>query len=344
MSDAYTKAGVNRDTENETKKEMASALETTDKRVLNKIGAFATLFDGSFPEYRHPVLVLKTEEPGTKQLLAFKYDSVETICQDLINHLVNDAIVMGARPLSIQDCIIAGKVEKPVVVRMVRAFAQAAKDNECTLTGGETSWQPGTIEEGVYVLTASVVGVVEKDNIIDGGRIQEGDVVIALASSGVHTNGFSLVRKIMETSPEILKEEVGGKPFIEALLTPHRAYYNAVKDLFESEGLTGLAHITGGGIKENLDRILPKNLDAHIELSKIRILPIFHVLKDFGALEDSDMLRTFNMGVGLMAVVRPEFAEEAIAHIEAQGVEAYEVGVITDGSSQVSFEGELAWA
>src|SRR3989344_6673259 len=130
MSDAYTKAGVNRDTENETKKEMASALETTDKRVLNKIGAFATLFDGSFPEYRHPVLVLKTEEPGTKQLLAFKYDSIETICQDLINHLVNDAIVMGARPLSIQDCIICGKIEKPVVVRMVQAFALAAKDNE----------------------------------------------------------------------------------------------------------------------------------------------------------------------------------------------------------------------
>src|SRR3989344_9407161 len=151
---SYKASGVDRDTENETKEGMARALETSDQRVLNKIGAFASLFDCSFPEYRHPVLVLKTEEPGTKQLLAFKYNSIETICQDLINHLVNDAIVMGARPLSIQDCIICGKVEKPVVVRMVQAFAQEAKANECTLTGGETSWQPGTIGEGVYVLTA----------------------------------------------------------------------------------------------------------------------------------------------------------------------------------------------
>ena len=344
MSDAYTKAGVNRDTENETKKEMASALETTDKRVLNKIGAFATLFDGSFPEYRHPVLVLKTEEPGTKQLLAFKYNSIETICQDLINHLLNDAIVMGGRPLSIQDCIICGKVEKPVVVRMVQAFAQAAKDNECTLTGGETSWQPGTIGEGVYVLTASVVGVVERERIIDGARIRTGDSVLALASSGVHTNGYSLVRKIMETSPEIVKEEVGGKPFIEAILTPHRAYYKAVKDLFDNPELTGLAHITGGGIKENLNRILPPNVDARIDISRIRILPIFNTLKKFGRLEDADMLRTFNMGAGVMAVVRKEFAPQAIAHLEAQGVEAYEVGVITDGSGEVSFEGQLAWA
>src|SRR3989338_3492989 len=222
---SYKQAGVNRDTENETKEGMVSALETSDKRVLNKIGAFASLYDGAFPEYEHPVLVLKTEEPGTKQLLAFQYDKVESVCHDLVNHLVNDAIAMGAKPLSIQDCIVCGKVEKPIVLRMVKAFAEAAKNNECTLTGGETSWQPGTIAEGVYVLTASIVGVVDKKNIIDGGKIQKGDTVIALTSSGVHTNGISLVRKIMEASPEILKEEVGGKPFIEAILTPHRAYY-----------------------------------------------------------------------------------------------------------------------
>lgn len=343
-ADAYTKAGVNRDTENETKAAMASALETTDKRVLNKMGAFASLFDGLFQEYKHPVLVLKTEEPGTKQLLAFKYGSVETICADLINHLVNDCIVMGARPLSIQDCIICGKVEKPVVVRMVNAFAQAAKDNECTLTGGETSWQPGTIAEGVYVLTASIVGVVEKERIIDGSRIRTGDAVLALASSGVHTNGISLVRKIMEENPAILKEEVGGKPFIEAILTPHRAYYKAVKDLFDNLELAGLAHITGGGIKENLNRILPSNVDARIDASRIRILPVFKTLKKFGGLENADMLRTFNMGVGMMAVVRKEFAAQAIAHLGGQGIEAYEVGLIREGSGEVALEGELAWA
>ena len=340
---SYKSSGVNRDTENETKEGIASALETNDKRVLNKIGAFASLYDGAFPEYRHPVLVLKTEEPGTKQLLAQKYDKVESVCHDLINHLVNDCIVMGAKPLSIQDCIVCGKVEKPVVLRMVNAFAEAAQNNECVLTGGETSWQPGTIAEGVYVLTASIVGVVERERIIDGAKIQKGDVVIALTSSGVHTNGISLVRKIMEENPDILKEKAGGIPFIEAILTPHRAYYKVLKDLFTNDGLVGLAHITGGGIQENLNRILPEGLSASIDLAKIRILPVFQALKKFGGLEDADMLRTFNMGVGITAVVRKEFAEEAMAHIKAQGIEAYEVGAITEGNKTVQFTGELNW-
>lgn len=345
MSDplSYKSSGVNRDTENETKEGMASALETSDKRVLNKIGAFASLYDGAFPDYEHPVLVLKTEEPGTKQLLALQYDKFESICHDLVNHLVNDCIVMGAKPLSVQDCIVGGKVEKPVVLRMVNAFAEAAKDNECTLTGGETSWQPGTIAEGVYVLSASIVGVVEKARIVDGSKIKKGDIVLALTSSGVHTNGISLVRKIMEENPVILKEKVSGKPFIEAILTPHRAYYRTLKDLFTHDGLVGLAHITGGGIEENLNRILPDGLSASIDLSKIRILPVFGTLKKFGGLEDADMLRTFNMGVGITAVVRKEFSGEAIAHIKAQGVEAYEVGTIVEGNKTVTYTGELDW-
>lgn len=340
---AYTKAGVNRDTENETKEEMASALETSDPRVLNKIGAFASLYDGAFPEYKHPVLVFKTEEPGTKQLLALQNDSVESVCHDLINHLVNDAIVMGAKPLSIQDCIVCGKVEKPIVLRMVKAFAEAAKNNECTLTGGETSWQPGVIPEGTYILTASIVGVVEKERIIDGSKIQKGDTVLALASSGVHTNGVSLVRKIMETFPDILNETVGGKPFIQEILTPHRAYYLSLKELFGNDGLVGLAHITGGGIEENLNRILPENLDAKIDISKIRVLPVFMALKKYGSLEDRDMLRTFNMGVGIAAVVRPQFADTVIAHMKKFGIDAYEIGVITEGKKEVEFSGELQW-
>src|SRR3989338_6484884 len=341
---SYKSSGVNRDTENETKEGIASALQTADKRVLNQVGAFASLYDGEFPGYKHPVLVLKTEEPGTKQLLAQKYDKVESVCRDLINHLVNDCIVMGARPLSIQDCIICGKVEKPIVVRMVNAFAKAAKNNECTLTGGETSWQPGTIPEGTYILTASIVCIVEKERIIDGSKIREGDVVLALASSGVHTNGISLVRRIIEATPEIKNERIDGKSFIEAVLTPHRAYYRALKELFGKDGLVGLAHITGGGIKENLNRILPEDLNAKIDLTAIKILPIFGVLRKFGGLEDADMLRTFNMGVGITAVVRGAFVREAITHLKKSGVEAYEIGVIAKGTKDVDFSGRLSWS
>ncbi len=341
---SYKSSGVDRDTENETKEGMASALETSDARVLNKIGAFASLYDGAFPEYEHPVLVLKTEEPGSKQLLAMRYDKVENVCHDLVNHLVNDCIVMGAKPLSIQDCIVAGKVEKDIVLRMVRAFSDAAKENECSLTGGETSWQPNVIPEGTYVLTASIVGVVDKHKVIDGSRIQEGDTVLAFASSGVHTNGISLVRKIMEAAPAILKERVDGELFIDAVLTPHRAYYRVLKGLFDSEGLTGLAHITGGGIKENLNRILPAGLSAQVDLSKIRVLPLFSLLKRYGALDDADMLRTFNMGVGLAAVVRPEDSGRMMAHVVRMGIDAYEIGTITTGSGAVEFAGALQWS
>ncbi|MDO8514363.1 MAG: phosphoribosylformylglycinamidine cyclo-ligase [bacterium] len=340
---SYKKSGVDIDTANKTKRQIAEILQSNNARVLNKVGAFASLFDGSFPEYKHPILVLKTEEPGSKQKLAFEQGGIETICQDLVGHLVNDAIVMGARPLSVQDCIVCGKLEKEVVLNIVSALSAACKENGCVLTGGETSEQPGVVEAGTYILTASIVGVVERERIIDGSRIRAGDVVLALASNGVHTNGFSLVRKIIETSPEILKEKIGGKPFIEAVLTPHRAYYNCLKDLFQNDGLVGLAHITGGGIQENLNRILPASLNASIDLSKVRILPIFKTLKKFGDLEDADMLRTFNMGVGITAVVRKEFAEEAMAHIKSLGVEAYEVGTITEGNKTVTFTGELDW-
>ncbi|MEK7107202.1 MAG: AIR synthase-related protein, partial [Patescibacteria group bacterium] len=178
---------------------------------------------------------------------------------------------------------------------------------------------------------------------IDGSRIQKGDVVLSLASSGVHTNGFSLVRKILETAPDILKEQIDGKTFIEAVLTPHRAYYMVVKDLFLNDGLTGLAHITGGGIKENLNRILPEGLSAQIDLSKIKILPIFKTLKQFGTLEDADMLRPFNMGVGMTAVVHPSFVDEAITHLQKSGVDAYKIGEITEGDRTVDFISELRW-
>jgi len=344
MSLSYKKSGVDIDTANDTKRKMADILESTNARLLNRIGAFATLFDGRFPEYKHPVLVLKTEEPGSKQKLAFEHGSIETICRDLVNHLVNDAIVTGAKPLSIQDCIVCGKLEKDTVLKVVSAMSEAAKENGAILTGGETSEQPGVVDAGTYILTASIVGVVEKERVIDGSKIKKGDVVIALASSGVHTNGFSLVRNIMQEAPDITHEKVGGKPFMETLLTAHRSYYNSLKDLFENDGLTGLAHITGGGIGENLNRILPKDLNARVDLGAIRILPIFKTLKNFGQVDDADMLRTFNMGVGLMAIVREEFAGEAIAHIEATGTEAYPVGTIGEGSGEVEFTGELQWS
>src|SRR3989344_8537805 len=268
---SYKNSGVDIDVANSTKSNIAKILKVQNKKVLNRVGAFATLYDGTFPEYKHPVLVFKTEEPGTKQKLALENNSIETLCYDLIGHLINDAIVMGAKPLSIQDCIVCGKMEKHVVTKIVSSLAKACKENGCLLTGGETSEQPGVVPDGTYILTANITGVVEKDLIIDGSKIKEGDAVLALASSGVHTNGISLIRKIMKEFPEILKEKIDSRPFIQTVLIPHRCYYNSLKGLFGNKGLVGLAHITGGGIKENLNRNFPQNLNANIDAEKIKI-------------------------------------------------------------------------
>lgn len=341
MTITYKDSGVDIDKANETKSAMKSILQTNEKRVLNKVGAFSALYDINFPEYKNPVLVLKTEEPGSKQLLAFQYDKIESICFDTINHLINDCIVMGARPLTVQDAIICGKLESDKVKRMVQAFASACENQNCVLTGGETSEQPGVIPAGTYILTTSIVGIAEKDNIIDGTKITEGDIVLGLESSGLHTNGYTLVRKLIEQNPEIINTKIGDKTFLELILEPHRCYYQTIKDLFPKNIITGLAHITGGGIKENLNRILPDNLDAEIDLSKYQILPIFKFIKNLAGLDDAEMLRTFNMSIGLTMIVKPEYTNEVINFIKEKDVNCYEIGRIVKGNKEVKTIGQL---
>ncbi len=338
------KYDVDIDLANETKKEMAKTLATDDKRDLNRVGAFASLYDINYNEYTEPVLVLKTEEPGSKQIVAFKYDKIENVCFDMINHLVNDCIVMGAKPLTVQDAIICGKMDKEIVSRIVKAIFEACKRQGCVLTGGETSEQPNVIGKNTYILTSSIVGIVEKQNIIDGAAIEEGDVIIGLESSGIHTNGYTLVRKIMEENPEIMNEYVEGKTFIETILEPHRCYYTALKTLFEKPKMIhGLAHITGGGICENLNRILPVHLDAKIDLNSYRVLEIFKVLKKYGNIANEEMLRTFNLGVGMALVTSKGCMTDVIKHIQSQDIACTVIGEIVKGNQKVICTGELRW-
>ena len=312
-------------------------------RLLNRIGAFASLFEASFPGIEHPVLVLKTEEPGTKQRLAVEHGSYASICYDMINHLINDTIVMGATPVAVQDAIICGKLEPDVVAEMVKALAAACQEQECTLTGGETSEQPGVLPAGTYVLTSSMVGVVDKAKIIDGSAIREGDSVLALASNGLHTNGYSLVRRLIEAQPDIVDRDVAGESFLDAVLTPHRCYYHAVRGLFDNPGLHGMAHITGGGVAENVNRILPDDLAAQVDLSALRFPPVFKVIRDAGQVSDADMLRTFNMGVGLAMVASPRAVPEMRKHLKALGYDSLVCGNVVPGRGDVAFRGALNW-
>lgn len=338
-----SKYDVNIDLANEAKKDMVKALETNNKKVLNRVGAFASLYDINYDEYKDPVLVLKTEEPGSKQIIAAEYDKIENVCYDMINHLVNDCIVMGSKPLTVQDAIICGKMDKGIILRIVNAIAEACNNVGCVLTGGETSEQPGVLEAGKYILTSSIVGIVEKQNIVDGSDIRIGDVVIALESSGIHTNGYTLVRKIMKDNPAILDVYIGQRSFIDTILEPHRCYYNQLKDLFGKKLINGMAHITGGGIRENLNRILPIGVNAEIDLSQYEILDIFKVLRNWGDVEDDEMLRTFNLGVGLVLVTSLPNSQAVMAHLLNQGVNCKIIGKITEGEQKVVCTGKLKW-
>ena len=339
---SYSKAGIDITYTDTIKKEMAKHLETKDNRVLNGLGPFASLYDIRFPNIENPVLVLKSEEPGSKQKLAMEYGYTESICHDMINHLVNDIVVMGATPLAVLDTIVCGNAEKDTIKTLVKGVSDACRENECSLVGGETSIQPLVVDSGVYVLTSSIAGIVEKSKVIDGSAIEAGDVVLAIASNGLHTNVYSFVRLLMDKMPQIKLDKIDGLTFIEQIMKPHTPYYKAIKGLFDKNVIRGMAHITGGGIEGNLSRVIPDGLSAKIDLSKLRILKIFQYIRNSGNISDEEMLRTFNCGVGFNIVVNPKDKVEVMNHIN-RFYDCYEIGTIETGNSKVEFVNRMNW-
>ena len=338
----YGKAGVDISYTDSIKREMAAYLNSPNPRVLNALGPFASLYDILFDEIERPVLVLKSEEPGSKQKLAIQYGYTESICHDMVNHLVNDIIVMGAKPLAVLDTIICGNAEKDTIKSLVKGISEACRENECDLVGGETSVQPGVVDKGVYVLTASIAGIVDREKIIDGSKIRSGDKILALASNGLHTNGYSLVRHLMNAMPQIQNEKIGDETFFEAVMKPHTPYYSAVKGLFGNPSVHGMAHITGGGIEGNLSRIMPEGLSARINLENIAVPTVFKRIKSNGGIAEHEMLGTFNCGVGLIIVVEPG-AESAVLKALSGFHPCYAVGEVAEGTPSVAFFNHLKW-
>ena len=339
---SYSKAGIDITYTDTIKREMAKHLDTKYDRVLNGLGPFASLYDIKFQEIENPVLVLKSEEPGSKQKLAIEYGYSESICHDMVNHLVNDIVVMGAKPLAVLDTIVCGNAEADTIKTLVKGVSDACKENECSLVGGETSIQPLVVDPGVYVLTSSIAGIVERSKVIDGSQIKEGDAVLAIASNGLHTNGYSLVRLLMDKMPQIKLDKIDGLTFIEQIMKPHTPYYRSIKDLFDKDVIHGMAHITGGGIEGNLCRIIPEGLSAKIDLSKIKILDIFKYIRNNGNISDEEMLRTFNCGVGFNIVTNQK-DKAAVMHHVSRFYDCYEIGVIESGDRKVKFENRLNW-
>lgn len=332
---SYSRAGVDISYTDAMKKEMAGYLRTDDKRVLNGLGPFASLYDIHFPNLEDPVLVLKSEEPGSKQKLAMEYGYSESVCHDMINHLVNDIAVMGAKPLAVLDTIVCGNAEKETIRSFIKGISEACRENECTLVGGETSIQPEVVSKGVYILSSSIAGIVSRKHIIDGSAVEEGDTVLAVASNGLHTNGYSLVRMLMDKMPQIKLDKIEGETFIEQIMKPHTPYYKAISSLPYHSDTHGMAHITGGGIEGNVSRIIPDGLCAEINLTQLKTLPLFRYIKDIGSIDEKEMLSTFNCGVGLIIITNRKSADTIINHM-IDYHDCYEIGRIMRCSRQTT--------
>jgi phosphoribosylformylglycinamidine cyclo-ligase len=339
----YADTGVDIDATDAVKRRMVDSIDSGDPRVLNKLGAFASLVQGSFPGIEDPLLVIKTDEPGSKQKLAIELDRLQDLGRDLVNHTVNDVIVMGAQPMYVTDCIVCARLDADVVGLLVRGMAAACIDQGCVLIGGETSVQPGVVVEGLFVLSATVVGVVDRRAVIDGSAISADDVLLALVSNGLHTNGYTLVRELMERDPELRTKDIDGEPFLDVIMRPHSGYYPVLKDHFGQPGLHGMAHITGGGILDNLRRVLPAHVDAVVDLSQIPIPPVFAAIRQAGSIDDADMLRTFNLGVGLVCVCAADFASQLSDQLAAVGMRTRFIGEVQSGSGQARTIGSLSW-
>ncbi len=333
---AYARSGVNIDTAARALKNAGEDIRSTySERVLGRSGGFGGLFDASFPEIRHPVLVSSVDSVGTKVKVAAMAGRYETVGQDLVNHCVNDIAVMGARPLYFLDYLGTGKLEEWIFRQLIQGLAKACRENNCALIGGETAEMPGIYHGDDFDLAGAITGLVEKDAIIDGQDIVPGDLIYAWKSNGLHTNGFTLVRRVLFEEREMRLDDLipyAKRTVEEELLRVHPSYLAEIQELGR-ENTKGLAHITGGGLIDNLPRILPENCGAVIDATAWRPEPIFTVLQEWGEVGAKEAFRTFNMGIGMAVVVSPAHGERAAA------AGAFPIGEVVEGDGQVSFSG-----
>jgi phosphoribosylformylglycinamidine cyclo-ligase len=332
----YKTAGVDIDAGNETVRRIrALARSTFTAGVLSDIGSFGGLFQLESGRYREPVLVASADGVGTKLKVAFMTERHDTVGVDLVNHCVNDILVQGAEPLFFLDYLATGRLSPPVAQQIVDGIAAACRDNGCALLGGETAEMPGFYNDGEYDLAGFIVGVVDRERLISGRQILVGDVLVGVPSSGLHTNGFSLARHIiferLGLGVEAHVPELGGTVG-DALMEPHRSYARFIKPLLDGGRIKGMAHITGGGLTDNVPRVLPHGTAAVIDAASWESPPIFKWLQRNGQVPIDDMMRTFNMGMGLVIVTAREKAEPLIEELAARGGrDARVIGEIVPG-------------
>jgi phosphoribosylformylglycinamidine cyclo-ligase len=335
----YKAAGVDIDAGNETVRRIRTlARGTFTPGVLSEIGSFGGLFRLDRDRYEDPVLVSSADGVGTKLKVAFMTGRHDTVGADLVNHCVNDILVQGAEPLFFLDYLATGRLSPAVAEQVVTGVARGCKENGCALIGGETAEMPGFYADGEYDIAGFIVGAVDRASVIDGRSVVPGDVLIGLPSAGLHTNGYSLARRVLFDvagwTPDTFVRELG-TTVGDALLAPHRSYLSAVRPLIDRRCAKGLAHITGGGLTENVPRTLPEGCTAEIELRSWPVPPIFQLLQQHGGIAREEMFRAFNMGVGLVVVCASSDAEQAMALLREAG--AFRMGVVAAGERSVRY-------
>lgn len=337
---SYSDSGVDIDAATRATDRIKELARTTfNQRTLSEIGSFGGMFDGAFPNLAQPVLVASADGVGTKLKIAFATGIHNTVGRDLVNHCVNDILVQGARPLFFMDYIATGQLSVEIVASIIEGITDACRTNGCVLLGGETAEMPGFYNQGEYDIAGFIVGVVDREKVIDGKKIAAGDLLLALPSAGLHTNGYSLARKLFfevagyepQTQLPELNMTAGA-----ALLQPHLSYLRPLEALLDKGVVKGLAHITGGGLTDNIPRILPEGTAVQIEKGSWPVLPIFELMRTIGNVSPSEMYRTFNMGVGMVIVCAGDDAESIKTHLKDRGETCYEIGKVVSGDRDVS--------
>jgi phosphoribosylformylglycinamidine cyclo-ligase len=331
LSETYAQAGVNIDEGDQFVRLIRRPVRSTfSSRVLGDIGGFGGLFDARFKSLKHPVLVSSVDGVGTKLSVAQAMGKHDTVGQDLVNHCVNDILVLGARPLFFLDYFATGRLKADVAAEVVAGFVRGCRENRCSLVGGETAEMPGFYEEGQYDLAGTIVGVVDKEEIIDGKKVKRGDVLVGLPSTGLHTNGYSLARSVLFKQYNVRDYHADlGKTIGEALLEIHRSYLSIITDLREKFNIHGIAHITGGGIVGNTKRILPSRLELNIDWNAWERPVIFQLIQRMGEVPEEDMRRTFNLGVGMVIVVSRKAIDRVLQFLRKKGEGAIVVGEVS---------------
>jgi phosphoribosylformylglycinamidine cyclo-ligase len=336
---SYADSGVDIDAATRATDRIKELARTTfNQRTLSEIGSFGGMFDGAFPNLAQPVLVASADGVGTKLKAAFATGVHNTVGRDLVNHCVNDILVQGARPLFFLDYVATGKLSPEVVASVVEGVANGCRENGCVLLGGETAEMPGFYGDGEYDIAGFIVGVVDRSKIIDGKSIEPGDVLLALPSAGMHTNGYSLARKLffevagyeVDTYVPELEMTAG-----EALLLPHLSYLRPLEGLLDNGVIKGLAHITGGGLLDNIPRILPEGTAVKIEQGSWPVLPMYELFRRLGNVSEREMYRTFNMGVGMVIVCAGGDVDLIKNHFRERNNPCYEIGAVIAGSREV---------